>query len=92
MEVRWWQGGLHIHPETDAERTALTTLAVGLDLVRINHQVETGPVLGAVDAINEHPIVGIDVLAHPITDSRGVDVIPADDPLRQQDPPSADAR
>ena len=58
MEIRWWQGGLHITPSDDAERTALATLVSCLDLVQVGHQVHSGPVV-AVEAHNEEPIVSV---------------------------------
>ena len=44
MQVYWWQGGVHVEPESDDERAALFTLAETLNLTDVSQEVDTGPV------------------------------------------------
>ena len=46
MRVFWWQGGLHLEPQTDAECTALQRLQealAGFGSVETSFQVLAGP-------------------------------------------------
>ena len=45
LRVFWWQGGLHIEPQTDEQRALLVGLWQLLrDGVRIDHEVISGPI------------------------------------------------
>lgn len=33
MKIKWWQGGVHVHPETDEERQALLVFTKSLGFV-----------------------------------------------------------
>jgi hypothetical protein len=46
MKIFWWQGGLHIEPESKAEHEAIKILAESLNLVHVNPRLETGPITG----------------------------------------------
>lgn len=43
MEIYWWQGGIHIQPETEEERKALVVIVNNLNFVKRNNGVKTGP-------------------------------------------------
>ena len=60
MRIYWWNNGLHVEPQTDAERDALATLTKSLDLADIGHDVPTGPT-SAVDLNHKQAVVNVDV-------------------------------
>jgi hypothetical protein len=61
MKVYWWNGGLHLEPQNDAERSALVALTKNvrtLELVQINSGVPTGPI-AAIERHDEQAVAGI---------------------------------
>lgn len=58
IRVFWWQGGLHIEPQTDEQRALLVGLWKMLDGVRVDHEVHTGPIC-AVERRDEQPVIGV---------------------------------
>ncbi len=44
MKVFWWQGGLHLEPESGEEAKALESIVTGLHVVDINQSVPSGPI------------------------------------------------
>ena len=63
MKIYWWQGGLHIEPQTDKEFAALakvTEILEGewLNGIKIYHSVPTGPVRG-LESSNKKPVVRV---------------------------------
>ena len=59
IRVFWWQGGLHIEPQTDEQRAALVGLwGLLSEDVRIDHGVHPGPV-GAVQADDQEPVIAV---------------------------------
>ncbi len=58
MRVFWWQGGVHIEPETDEQRTLLVGLLAALDAVRIGHEVVPSGIR-AIEFTDQQPVVGI---------------------------------
>ena len=57
MKVYWWQGGLHLEPESRSEAEALDLVASNLHAVQINEGAATGPVLG--NLCDQKPIVSV---------------------------------
>ena len=43
IRVFWWQGGLHLEPQTDEQRELLVSLQRVLELAEFDHQVHAGP-------------------------------------------------
>ena len=62
MKVYWWQGGVHIEPESQEEREALYFLTNKLNLVNLSHEIPAGPV-GPIKGINQEPVVAVQDLA-----------------------------
>jgi hypothetical protein len=58
IRVFWWQGGLHLEPQTDEQRQQLVSLLRVLGGVRVDHESHASPI-GAVHALDEKPIVGV---------------------------------
>jgi len=46
MKVFWWQGGLHIQPESHKEAEALVAVVDSLNLVDVDESPTTGPISG----------------------------------------------
>ena len=58
IRVFWWQGGVHIEPQTDEHRAMLVSLCEALQSVRVDHSVHAGPVR-AVHAHDQQSIIGV---------------------------------
>ncbi len=52
MRFSWWQGGLHVEPDSDGERQMLTVLYEALQCADLGNEVLPGP-SGAVDGNDE---------------------------------------
>ncbi len=87
MRIFWWQGGLHVQPESDPERAALVLLSDSLNGVQINQGIPAGP---GIDGRNEQSVIGVNKLPSMVTEGRSA-FGPSDGPLREQDPFRADA-
>jgi hypothetical protein len=61
MRLLWWQGGVHIEPETDSELQALDVLLRGLHVIETSEQVPSRPIR-PLDIHHKEPIVLVDVL------------------------------
>ena len=83
MKVYWWNGGLHVEPEDDTERTALGVVVDSLNVVEFDQEVLPRPV-GVIDPRDEHPVVGVDELEQVVKERLSGDAVgPTDSPLRQ---------
>ena len=58
MKVYWWQAGLHFEPESELDSVALTVLAKSLNLVDVDEQIVTGPIVGNLG--HEKPVLHMD--------------------------------
>ena len=61
MKMFWWQGGVHIEPETNAEREWLlagTQILLRGDIV---FEALAGEIV-AVEGDNQYPVVGVEKL------------------------------
>ena len=56
MKVYWWQGGIHIEPESAKEREALFYLTERLKLVQIGHGIEKSP-FGTVETGDQQSVI-----------------------------------
>ena len=56
MKIYWWQGGVHIEPESAKEREALCKFTELLDVVRVCDGVERSPI-GAVETGNQQSVI-----------------------------------
>ena len=56
MKIYWWQGSLHIEPESDEDRVFLVESLEVLERVRINQEIPASPFV-AVQTSNEKPVV-----------------------------------
>lgn len=70
MKVFWWQGGLHLEPETSSETSALQTLWSGLSRVEVDHGVLGGPVT-AIPVHDQQPVGRVHIPPEMVTDGRG---------------------
>jgi hypothetical protein len=61
MKVFWWQAGLHFEPESEEDSSALSVLAMSLNLVQVTEQINTSPI--AADLGNENPVRGVEILS-----------------------------
>lgn len=43
MKVDWWQGGVHIEPESNEERKALYVLTENLNLTYFRKEISSSP-------------------------------------------------
>ena len=59
MRIYWWQGGLHIEPDTDTDRAALEILSDSLKLANVGQGVPGGPI-GPIDLDNHQSVIRID--------------------------------
>jgi hypothetical protein len=57
MKMFWWQGGLHIAPETKEESGALEIVANALHGIDVNERIPSGPIEGKF--ANENAVVGV---------------------------------
>jgi hypothetical protein len=63
MRSFWWQGGLHLEPETDSERSALVKIGEGLEALgllgsQFFNQPKSGPVAGG-NLSNQEAVIGV---------------------------------
>ena len=58
IRVFWWQGGIHIEPQTDEQRILLVGLLDALQGVRVHHEVHAGPVL-VVETLHEQAVIPV---------------------------------
>ena len=56
MKARWWQGGLHIDPETPEDDAIIMGLMNFLKVVRVEDRVEVSPVT-IVETNDQEPVV-----------------------------------
>jgi hypothetical protein len=56
MRVYWWQGGVHIEPETDSERDTLHVLTDSY-FVDVGHGPHASP--PAIQATDQQPIISV---------------------------------
>jgi len=66
IRVFWWQGGLHLEPQTDEQRELLVSLARVLELAEFDHQVHSGPIV-SVELRDQKPVVGVHELPEVVT-------------------------
>ena len=74
MKAYWWQGGVHIEPESDADRDTLVTFVNFLNVVRVEHQIPGGPIV-AIKTGNEQPIIEVDKRDKGGNDKNGASVM-----------------
>lgn len=86
MRVSWWQAGVYIEPTTEAERSALFSLTLALNLIEPIHQVVPGPIR-AVDIHDQNPIVRIDESPQVISQGHRIGDLDPSSPLREKDAP-----
>ncbi len=53
MRAFWWQGGLHIDPQTPEDVEALRGFAATLNVTEVVHGFPDGPI-GVIKSDNEH--------------------------------------
>lgn len=70
MRIFWLNGGLHVEPNDDAERSALSILAESLEFVDVDQGVPRSPI-GIVNARNEQSIVTVNEPLQVVTESSG---------------------
>lgn len=58
MKVYWWQGGLHLEPESQEEREALHLLTSRLNFIDLREEVPSGPV-GPVKGIDQNSVIAV---------------------------------
>lgn len=59
MKIYWWQAGVHIEPESDADRNTLVGFVNFLKVAQVEHQVPGGPII-TVKAGDKNPVVAVD--------------------------------
>ena len=64
MEVYWWQGGVHIHPESKEERKSLYVLTEALNITRTKKKASTGPITQSSD---QESVIGVDELSEVVS-------------------------
>jgi hypothetical protein len=82
MLVFWWQGGLHVEPQSEGERAALVTLAQALDGSRIHFGPLEADGTGG-DVNDQYPVIGIQESRDPIRNVNG-GRIGVQEPLRPE--------
>ena len=66
MRIYWWQGGLHIEPESNSDTELLV---VGYDLLhclRIGHEVVSSPT-GSIQGGYKEPVINTDEVSEIVT-------------------------
>jgi hypothetical protein len=65
IRVFWWQGGLHLEPQTDEQRELLVSLCRFLELAKLGHQVHSSPA-ATVEFSDEQAVVAVHELPEVI--------------------------
>lgn len=65
MRVFWWQGGLHLQPATDSERSILNGLYESLQTADFGHEVHSSPIR-LVEAGHQEPVIRIEELPNMV--------------------------
>ena len=75
MRCLWWQGGIHVQPETGQERDALMVIATALHLVEPSDEIVPSPI-GTVGVHDQNSVVSVHEPPKVIPNLRGTCVDP----------------
>ena len=56
MRIFWWQGGVHIHPETDEESDALLVITKSLESAQFNDGIPSSPT-GTIQTDDDQSVI-----------------------------------